>query len=116
MLRRLCRCAHHNAQMIAHKGLLAAMGQRLRHLRERRGLSVSALGLRAGVSRRYVTEAEAGRANLSLAKLADLSRALSVPLRELCDLPLSQRHGERVALVGLRGAGKSSVGRLLALE
>jgi XRE family aerobic/anaerobic benzoate catabolism transcriptional regulator len=36
-------------------------------------------------------------------------------MTELCDLPHTRPRGERVALVGLRGAGKSTVGRALAL-
>ena len=70
---------------------------------------------RAGVSRRHVTEAEAGRANLTVVKLALLAEALRTPLAELCDLPLGFHQGERLALVGLRGAGKSTLGRALAL-
>ncbi len=74
---------------------------------------MSDLARKAEVSRRHVTEAEAGRANLSVAKVWDLARALDVPLRELFDFdPVLQG---RVALVGLRGAGKSTVGRKLAL-
>ncbi len=99
-----------------HQGLLQELGRRLRSAREAAGLSVTALAERAQVSRRYVTEAEAGRANLSVIKLAELARALRVPLRELCDLPAERARTERVALVGLRGAGKSSVGRQLAVQ
>ena len=79
-------------------------------------MTLAELAQVSGLSRRYVTEAEAGRANLSLLKLAALARALAVPLGRLCDLPLDLRRSERIALVGLRGAGKSSVGRALALE
>lgn len=94
---------------------LLELGRRLRQARERAGLSVTALADAAGVSRRYVTEAEAGRANVSVLKLAELARALRVPLAGLVDHPLDTHGGERVALVGLRGAGKSTVGRALAL-
>lgn len=100
--------------MIQTQALLAALGRRLNTLREARGIGVSGLADAAGLSRRYVTEAEAGRANLSLLKLASLASALGVPLRELCDLPLASP--DRVALVGLRGAGKSALGRSLARE
>ena len=62
-----------------------------------------------------MTEAEAGRANLSIAKLHALSSALDVRLAELVDVDVSAARGGRIALVGLRGAGKSSVGRKLAL-
>lgn len=90
------------------------LGNRLRSLREARGLSVSDLAARAGLSRRYLTEAEAGRANVSLLRLLDLARALEVPIQDLVCPAGPPR--ERIALVGLRGAGKSTLGRQLALR
>ena len=60
--------------------------------------------LRLDVSRRYVTEAEAGRANLTVLKLAAMAGALRLSLSELCDLPVPTPRTERIALVGLRGA------------
>ncbi len=101
--------------MSGDRALLLELGRRLRRLRQAAALSLSELARRAALSRRYVTEAEAGRANPSLLKLAALARALRVPLAELCDISLAPDRGERVALVGLRGAGKSSAGRQLAL-
>ena len=101
--------------MRREQALLAELGRRLRGFRVASGLTVSELARRSGLSRRYVTEAEAGRANLSLLKLARLAVTLRVPLGRLCDVPLGLAQGERLALVGLRGAGKSSVGRRLAL-
>src|SRR5258706_2673888 len=95
--------------------VLAELGRRLREARVRAGLAVGELADRARLSRRYVTEAEAGRANLSILKLAALAQALRAPLAQLVALPLVSKPSERVALVGLRGAGKSSVGRALAL-
>jgi XRE family aerobic/anaerobic benzoate catabolism transcriptional regulator len=94
--------------------LLRALGLRLREERERRGLSVTELAERAGLSRRHVTEAEAGRANLTVLKLAQLAAALGLPLGDLCDLPTAGPATERLALIGLRGAGKSTVGQALA--
>jgi XRE family aerobic/anaerobic benzoate catabolism transcriptional regulator len=94
--------------------LLRGLGKRVRETRERRAWSVSELAERSGVSRRHVTETEAGRANLSVAKLAALAHALGVSASSLLDVPT--RAAERIALVGLRGAGKSTVGRRLALE
>ena len=94
--------------------LLRALGQRLRQERERRRFTVTDLAECANLSRRYVTEAEAGRANLTVLKLAQLAAALGLPLRDLCDLPAAGVRSERVALIGLRGAGKSTVGLALA--
>jgi XRE family aerobic/anaerobic benzoate catabolism transcriptional regulator len=93
--------------------LLQALGRRVRSLRAERNLSLQALAEHSGVSRRFLVEIEAGRANPSLERLAQLARALRLPLRDLCDLPLP-RPERRIALIGLRGAGKSTIGRLLA--
>lgn len=98
-------------------GFLPELGRRLRRARERAGLSLTETAGTAGVSRRYVTEAEAGRANPSVLVLLRLARALRVGLPDLLSIEDSgggARAGERLALVGLRGAGKSTVGRRLA--
>jgi XRE family aerobic/anaerobic benzoate catabolism transcriptional regulator len=95
------------------QAFLRAFGRHLRELRERQGLTLSELARRAGLSRRHLTEAEAGRANPSLSALSAVAHGLALPLRTLCDLELTDT--ERVALVGLRGAGKSTVGARLAL-
>lgn len=96
------------------QGFLEELGRRLRQARERRGLGVGEAARAASVSRRYVTEAEAGRANPSILVLARLAAALECDLTELVALRPPLQRPERVALVGLRGAGKSTVGRLLA--
>lgn len=101
--------------MSTRKSILADLGRRLREARVRSGLSLTELADRAGVSRRYATDAEAGRANLSVLKLIDLASAAGVPLGDLLARPLGGKRSERVALLGLRGAGKSTVGRALAL-
>jgi XRE family aerobic/anaerobic benzoate catabolism transcriptional regulator len=98
------------------KSILSELGRRLRDSRRQAGLTLTELSARAGVSRRYATEAEAGRANLSVLKLMRLARATGVSLAELFALPLQTRKGERIALLGVRGAGKSTVGRALALK
>lgn len=96
--------------------VLRALGERLRELRGERGLGLAELALRSGLSRRFLTEAEAGRANPSLQSLARLAEALEVELPDLLRRPPRTYRGGRVALVGLRGAGKTSVGRRLAQE
>src|SRR5687768_387340 len=95
--------------------LLHEFGRRLRASRTLAGLSVSDLARTSGISRRHVTEAEAGRANLSLTKLQALAEALGVRPGELIDFDGGDLRAGRIALLGLRGAGKSSVGRGLAL-
>lgn len=96
--------------------LLRDLGARLREFRQAAGLSTSELARLSGLSRRYTTEVEAGRANPSITKLKDLADALDVGLAELLGPGPSEARRGRLALVGLRGAGKSTVGRALALR
>lgn len=96
------------------QALLQALGARIRHFREARGEKVTAAAENAGVSRRTWTEVEAGRANPSLLVLARIASVLDLSLSELFDELGPRRTGERIALVGLRGAGKSTLGALLA--
>src|SRR5262245_43465055 len=110
ILRCLVVRGHDSARMSNRKSILGDLGRRLRAARLEKGLSLTELAERAGVSRRYATDAEAGRANLSVLKLVDLARAAGV-----APTFLLEPRSERVALLGLRGAGKSSVGRALAL-
>jgi XRE family aerobic/anaerobic benzoate catabolism transcriptional regulator len=94
--------------------LLEALAHKVRQTRHARGLSLQETSTKAGFSRRFLVEIEAGRANPSIGKLSALADALCMPLRELCDLPGRGVPALRIALIGLRGAGKSSVGRSLA--
>ncbi len=119
------------------------MGTRIRAARTGRGWSQQQLADRAGISLRFVGQVESGGANLSIARLAELAAALDVslvgllaglgPVRDVADQlaahareldPTGQAEllgelvprVEKVALVGLRGAGKSTVGALAAAE
>ncbi len=97
------------------KWFLSELGKRIRRHRERRGFSLSELAERSELSRRYMTETEAGRANPSIIKLAGISRALRIGLADLCDLPLEDRRGRRIALVGMDQDFHGKIGRKLAL-
>ncbi len=94
--------------------LLRSFGKRVRQLRLSRHLSLHALAEQAGLSRRFLVEIEAGRANPSLEKLAALAFSLQLPLGQLCDLQVQGIPTDRIALLGIRGAGKSTLGPLLA--
>ncbi len=93
-------------------GLLTTVGRRVRELRERRGLTLRVLAEGAGLSVRFLVQVEAGRANVSVLKLAGLAAALGTTPAAL----LSARRATpaRVCLLGLRGAGKTTIGRLLS--
>ena len=92
--------------------LLAALAGRVRGLREAGGLSRAALSERSGVSVRFLARIEAGDGNVSLLRLVALADALDVSPDEL--LRFDGPESGVIALVGLRGAGKSTIGPLLA--
>jgi len=130
---------------------LVALGERVRSLRARRGITRKALAAAADVSERHLANLEYGVGNASILILLQVAQALQCPLAELLgDVSTSSPEwlllrellegrdeatlrrariavGEllgtgganaarstRVALVGLRGAGKSTLGRRLA--
>ena len=132
---------------------LVGLGERVRSLRSRRGMTRRAVAQAAGVSERHLANLEYGVGNASVLILLQVAGALQCPLGELIgDVTtsspewllirelLEQRDeatlqrvrvaiGEmlgtggssstrdgRIALIGLRGAGKTTLGRLLAAD
>jgi XRE family aerobic/anaerobic benzoate catabolism transcriptional regulator len=75
------------------------------------------LAHRTGVSERFLAEIEAGRANPSVLTLCDLAAAFECePVELLGGRPSARAKSSSnppIALLGLRGAGKSTVGREL---
>ena len=126
--------------------LLSGVGLAVRKLREDRGLSRRALSEKSGVSERFLADLEGGSGNISVGRLADVARALGTSAGTLLrqaegaaaspgsdllaglsreELQEAERwlrarfgraQGPMVALVGLRGAGKSTIGRALAAK
>ena len=134
---------------------LVGLGERVRALRSRRGMTRRAVALAADVSERHLANLEYGIGNVSMLVLLQVAGALQCSLAELigdvttrspewlllremlehrdeatlkrvrvavCELlGMGGTNGEgqavrspRVALVGLRGAGKSTLGQRLA--
>jgi XRE family aerobic/anaerobic benzoate catabolism transcriptional regulator len=140
----------HSDSEIDGAAFLAALGDRVRELRARRGMTRKILAKDSGVSERYLAQLEGGQGNASLLILRQLARALDVPLEVLVtsapEAPaelthatevlrrlgpeqlaearalLSKAFGDadahgragRIALIGLRGAGKTTLGAALA--
>ena len=95
------------------RDVLKSLGRSVRHWRRQRGYSRRELSSSSGLSARFLADLEAGRGNISLRRLDDLARALGVPLVRLLETDRTSG-SPRLALVGLRGAGKSTIGPLLA--
>lgn len=92
---------------------LRRLGGVVRARRQELGLSQSELAARADLSLRFVVQVEGGSGNIAYARLRHLASALELSPADLIERAESER-GRPIALLGLRGAGKSTVGRLLA--
>jgi XRE family transcriptional regulator, aerobic/anaerobic benzoate catabolism transcriptional regulator len=94
---------------------LKVIGQRAREARDSAGLTRNELAEQSGISLRYLAQLEAGEGNLSILMVRRLCQALGLSMATLLAAADSSRRSH-IALVGLRGAGKSTLGRLLAQQ
>src|SRR5687767_14074695 len=94
--------------------LLSSLGTRIRNLRGARGFTLKELAERAELSTRFLVQLETGTANVSVRKLAALARALGTTPSELLAEPDGEAGMPVIALLGLRGAGKTTIGKRLA--
>jgi XRE family aerobic/anaerobic benzoate catabolism transcriptional regulator len=91
---------------------LSRLGERVRAWRSEHGMTRKALSAACGVSERYLAQLEAGEGNISVLLLRKVARAMGVPVE---DLVREENSPEKsIALIGLRGAGKSALGARLA--
>ncbi|MDE1183834.1 helix-turn-helix transcriptional regulator [Paraburkholderia sp.] len=132
---------------------LTAMGERVRLLRARRGMTRKTLALETGLSERHLANLESGVGNASVLVLRQIATTLNCSLAEVtgdettssaewllirellqgrdqaalqrarvalaemfAQVPRDPHRKDRIALIGLRGAGKSTLGRMLAQE
>ncbi|HEX2331712.1 MAG TPA: helix-turn-helix transcriptional regulator [Burkholderiales bacterium] len=96
---------------------LSLLGERVRAWRNEQGVTRKALSAASGVSERYLAQLEAGEGNISVLLLRKVARAMGVPVESLVreDHEDEKRAAKPIALLGLRGAGKSTLGEKLAL-
>jgi XRE family aerobic/anaerobic benzoate catabolism transcriptional regulator len=105
------------ALLAADAQFLATFGQHVRALRKRRGLTRKLLARQADVSERYLGQLESGEGNVSLILLRRIASALHITPGELLTLEHQESIArQRIALIGLRGAGKTTLGEMLAQD
>lgn len=128
---------------------VAAVGERVRRARQRKGIARRVLSELSGVSQRYLAQLENGGGNISIALLFRVANALdhrvewlvgeedpwgseAVRVAEFYRTATSEQRQrvmqildpgrpaqlrrQRICLIGLRGAGKSTLGRLLGAK
>ncbi len=91
---------------------LARLGERVRAWRSQHGTTRKELAAASGVSERYLAQLEAGQGNMSILLLRKVAGALGVGIESL--VREEQSRQKPIALLGLRGAGKSTLGARLA--
>jgi XRE family transcriptional regulator, aerobic/anaerobic benzoate catabolism transcriptional regulator len=111
--------ARSDAEKGARRGaVLRALAAAVRAKRAESGLTLRALAELAGVSERFLVQLESGEGNISVARLYDVADALDTSPAELLGapgaLPRAPARRKVVALLGVRGAGKSAIGQLVA--
>jgi XRE family transcriptional regulator, aerobic/anaerobic benzoate catabolism transcriptional regulator len=95
--------------------LLGNLARVVRTLRHQQGLTLKNLAEKSSLSLRFVSGVESGKANISVLNLAQLAAALGVAPADLLESPETTPNSSKVvALLGLRGAGKSTIGAALA--
>ena len=101
--------------MLSHKTrkLLKTLAKRIKSARQERGETAREVAQRAGLSLRFYSQLEKGEANIAIGRLAAVAEALELSLSGLLAVG-SESRPRAIALIGLRGSGKSTVGPLLA--
>jgi XRE family aerobic/anaerobic benzoate catabolism transcriptional regulator len=96
--------------------VLQKIGRAVRDRREGQGLTRQRLAQVSGVSIRFLNDVEGGLANPSVLKLHALAEALGTTIETLLAEPRAEHGLLRISLLGLRGAGKTTIGRRLAVR
>jgi XRE family aerobic/anaerobic benzoate catabolism transcriptional regulator len=105
-----------NVAIDEDSGYLLRLGERVRTWRAKWSMSRQKLAKASGISQRYIAKLESGQGNFSILMLRKLARAMRMSVESLVADDQQRPRSERIALVGLRGAGKSTLGARLAKQ
>ncbi len=94
--------------------IVVVAGRAVHEARATLGWTRRVLAQRSGVSERFLAQLEGGTGNISLGRFADVARALGVTPAALLAEPPRLHDVRPIALLGVRGAGKSTLGAALA--
>ncbi len=96
--------------------LTRRIGTHVRSLRRVKGLSRKSLSENSGVSERYLAQLETGCGNVSIGILHRLSLVFGCAVESLVagGKFSSIEKGSRVALLGMRGGGKTTLGKIIS--
>jgi XRE family aerobic/anaerobic benzoate catabolism transcriptional regulator len=94
--------------------LLERLGRSVRRRREQAGHTLREVAARSGLSQRFLSMVEAGRGNISLVRLERLAHALDAAMIDFLAETPAASVPRPIALLGLRGAGKSTLGARVA--
>lgn len=89
------------------------IGKRIRSIRESKAITRVELSNISGLSLRFLANVESGKGNLSLTRLFDVASALGISPSSLLE-HLGSREPKKIALLGVRGAGKTTLGQELS--
>jgi XRE family aerobic/anaerobic benzoate catabolism transcriptional regulator len=91
------------------------LADKIRGARTRRGITRNALAADSGVSLRFLAQLESGQGNPSILVLRRIASALGVDPDALLSGEATRSAAQNfITLIGLRGAGKTTLGRRLA--
>lgn len=104
----------------ADEAYLGRLGQAVRRFRREQRINRKQLAARSHVSERFLAQLETGTGNISILRLRHIAEALDCQLSALLHAaePAAGQGAcrQRIALIGLRGAGKTTLGKAAASQ
>lgn len=72
---------------IRNKELITAFGERIRLLRQEKGLTMEKLAANANIEYRQLSDVERGKTNATISTVGALAKALNISISEIMNIP-----------------------------